>query len=282
VSAIRFHFGEGPVLQVRGPERALMSTRVTGIAVSMADLTGFMGDGWYDQRAFDLFGPFIGIEDDQSPEVRGLAHRLAMSFSGIGSFRQTPFSWKGQEIDAWCLALNTSLAVGSDPIRLSAKIHATCEIHGFFAGSDRRWLADIIEEGLEEGVFRKEMRYPKDRLNPEGETELVSMGWTELVEQLRESLQFPVVMSFTVTDGFPDPPKSWRPHLKGGDRWEQWSSLDDRKRFDLALVEVVEARGNKPISPETLRKYRFGHELSLLDLMARDFDKIERSLECQS
>jgi hypothetical protein len=47
----------------------------------------------------------------------------------------------------------------------------------------------------------------------------------------------------------------------------------------LTLVEVRRREGAKPISPETLRKWRFRHELSLLDLMARDFDKIERALE---
>lgn len=45
-----------------------------------------------------------------------------------------------------------------------------------------------------------------------------------------------------------------------------------------SLVEVRSREGAKPISPETLRTYRFGHELSLLDLMARDFDRIERNL----
>jgi hypothetical protein len=257
----------------------MMGSRVTDIAGAVSGLIGFMSDGYRDRQAASIFGPFVGIEDPDSSEVRHLADRLMMSFSGYGS-RTTPFSWKGVEIDAWCLALNTALAVGSDPIRLSAKIHATCEIHGYFEGKDRDWLAGIIEEGLEEGVFRKEVRFSRDWRNPEEPRELVSMGWTELIEQLRaphEDSDF-VVMSFTVTDGFPDPPKDWRPEVTGDERLAQWYELDDRKRFDLALAVVREAGGNKPISPETLRKYRFGHELSLLDLMARNFDKIEAKL----
>jgi hypothetical protein len=47
---------------------------------------------------------------------------------------------------------------------------------------------------------------------------------------------------------------------------------------ERANMEVRGREGAKPISPETLRKYRFRHELSLLDLMARDFDRIEKAL----
>lgn len=51
-----------------------------------------------------------------------------------------------------------------------------------------------------------------------------------------------------------------------------------REIFSLALAEVRQRDGNKPISPGTLRTWRFGHELSLLDLIAQDFDKIEKNL----
>jgi len=45
--------------------------------------------------------------------------------------------------------------------------------------------------------------------------------------------------------------------------------LPEWTQFDLALVEVRSREGAKPISPETLRTYHFGHGLSLLDLVGR-------------
>lgn len=268
MSTVYFHFGEGETLGLRGMERAAMDFHVRNIAIGVTRLTTVMSESWDDRDAQQHFGRYLGIESEDDPRVKGLAQSIALNLGGV--LDRPLFSWKGKEISTWSLGLNTALAVGSDPIRLCAKIHATCEIHGFFEGKDRDWFAGLIEEGLEERVFRKGFE------NSQGER--MSMGWTELTEQLRKSDEHPVVMSFSVTDGFPDPPEDWRPEFTGDERWGQWAELDSHERFYLALAEIRKDEHQKPIGPETLRKYRFAHDLSMLDLMANDIEKIEKSL----
>lgn len=274
MSAIRFHFGEGPILQVRGPERAAMGLYVQDCAIGAASILSGMGSPWDDRDTARLYGKFLGLTEPQMKNPpQGLAERLAMSAGGARG--PGDVSWKGKEIDIWTLSLNTALAVGSDPLRLAAKIYGTCEIHGFFEGKDRQWLAGLIMEGMEDNLFRRWLKYSDGRE--------LSTGWTELIAQLRRDDTEPVVMSFTVTDGFPCPPNDWRPDIVDTDededaRLDAWCELHERDQFHLALADVRKRPGQKPISPETLRAYRFGHGLSFLDLRNSDIEKIEKSL----
>jgi hypothetical protein len=64
-------------------------------------------------------------------------------------------AWNGHRVDQFTLALNTALVVGSDPLRLSARVHGSCEIHGWVDGPNRSWLAHVVEEGLASGVLRR-------------------------------------------------------------------------------------------------------------------------------
>ena len=88
-----------------------------------------------------------------------------------------------KKINGFHLSLNTASVIGDDAVKMLARIHAQCEIHGFVSGQNRAWMADIIAKGPVE-VFRPDS------------------GWTEVVELLRESDDGPVVMSYSVTDDF--------------------------------------------------------------------------------
>jgi hypothetical protein len=85
--------------------------------------------------------------------------------------------------------MNTSLALGNDVFCLATRITCQCEVHGWFAGRDREWLAGLILQGLSIRVFR-----PVVRAHP--------TGWEELVAWLRSG-EGDVVMSYSVTDDFP-------------------------------------------------------------------------------
>lgn len=65
------------------------------------------------------------------------------------------FQLDGKPVDTLCAVLNTAIALGNRAIQLAARIHGQCEIHGFVEGPNRAWLADIIEEGLAAGIFRR-------------------------------------------------------------------------------------------------------------------------------
>lgn len=96
----------------------------------------------------------------------------------------------GRQWNIFTLALNTVLRCGSDEMRLLARIHGQCELHGFVEGCDRAWLAALIDSALAIGVMREE-------------TQGYGNGWRDVVALLRESADGPVVMSYSVCDSFP-------------------------------------------------------------------------------
>lgn len=85
----------------------------------------------------------------------------------------------------WLLSLNTMVALRSDPLELLARIHATCEIHGYVEPEHRNWLADIIYTGRSENILR------------------AGMGWEDVESLLRTQDGHAVVMSYSVTCSFP-------------------------------------------------------------------------------
>jgi hypothetical protein len=42
-------------------------------------------------------------------------------------------------------------------VRFLARLHGQCEVHGWVAGKNRAWLADIIETGRETAILRDDM-----------------------------------------------------------------------------------------------------------------------------
>lgn len=103
-------------------------------------------------------------------------------YSAIGA-GELKFEVDGNQYNAFELSLNTASSVGDDAVKMLARIHAQCEIHGFVAGENRAWMADIIENAPAE-VFRP------------------GYGWDEVVKLLHESTEGPVVMSYSITDNF--------------------------------------------------------------------------------
>ena len=83
----------------------------------------------------------------------------------------------GEAVNVFSATLNTAIVMGSDPIILSARLHGQCEIHTYVEGSNRRWLAGIIEQGRKSGIFRADS------------------GWEDVIEHLRERDDEPVVTS---------------------------------------------------------------------------------------
>lgn len=89
-----------------------------------------------------------------------------------------------QEASLFWTTLNTTLAMGSDAVKLLARVHGQCELHGWVAEESAPWLADIIADGLNSGVLRP------------------GKGW-DTVEELLRDPGSDVVMSYSVTDSFP-------------------------------------------------------------------------------
>lgn len=144
----------------------------------------------------------------------------------------------GKRVDNFTLILNTALVAGSDAIKLLARIHGQCEIHAWVDGANRSWLAGIAEVGLESGVLR------------------VDEGWEKIIPFLRSSSTEPVVLSYSVTDQFPNAyVADWHDEHDGDD----WYDIPEDKQWEMAMSKLRE-QGHRllEMKPETWDSMLFG------------------------
>jgi hypothetical protein len=282
MTSILFHFDDGETCQVSGPERAHFAILAEQFSKG---IIGLVPTYFPSSRLHEHLGPFLNPENrlaQQTPGTPEWDSVLGGTLNTMG-FRNgpPPFAWKGKEIGTLSLICNTVLAAGSDPMRLAVKIQFTCEHHGYVMGFHRKWLADLIDEGMEEGIYRK------------------TMGWPDLVAKLRSGRSGPVVMSFSGSDPFPDSDiGSWMPpwpegvprnrdelteeqQKERGSRSQEWYDQSFDKQWAISVRGLKAQTWNKPIDPTTLRAYRFTHEISLLDLYNQDFERVEKGLAQQ-
>lgn len=173
-------------------------------------------------------------------------------------------TYDGHTINTFELVLNTALAVGSDAVKLAARLHGQCEIHAWVDGSDKAWLADIIDSGLKTGTLRHGVWYQSQIGDPD--RKWLSMGWERVLALLAEDNTSPVVTSYSVCDVFPDMPESWT----GTD--DEWDDLSHADRWETSMVDICTNGKSLQLKPDDWQTFRFGHKLSVLDLLATDYD----------
>lgn len=220
----------------------------------------------------------------------------------ITSFRvrgERLLAWRGHEIDTFAMALNTSIELGGEEMRLVARVEGQCEIHGYVEGQNRAWLADLIEQGLSVCVLRSGMGWDAPPVHPHGKG-------TGVVPLLRSRDDEPVVMSYSVEESFPyaarvsmpPPSEDWKPHGWSEQEWadlgdegrdeyrdehksEAFGSLSAQERWDRGMA-WLRARSEKmmlELKPDGWSDFTFGHGLSLTDLEAPDWqERVERAL----
>lgn len=132
--------------------------------------------------------------------------------------------------------LNETLRKGSDSVKFVCRVHAQCELNGYIKKENYLWLANIIEKGLKDCVLI-------DKINGH------SKGWNKLIDFLRSSEESVMVMSYTVTDGFPGC------HYTNLTQ-EEYEKLDYGDRWDLSLEELLKDEG-KEIKPEDWNDFYF-------------------------
>jgi hypothetical protein len=284
MSRVYFHSPSGTA-ELWGGERAWLGSLVS-------DLTaGVMKLDYQGERIRELIQPghYLHGEHYQGHD-RYLAWHNSVELNlstAIGDF----LAWNGRDIGTFSLVLNTACAVGGDAVKLAARIHGQCEIHCYVEGVDRMWLAAIIGQGLAAGVFRRNTGYPH-------RTE----SWEHVQKFLRDRDDEPVVMSYSVTDSFPGPyvagwlpPVDWRPEdvsaaeweaLDGDERagrrsegtYEAWSELTDAEHWQIGMDALRAASGGLRIDPAEWTAFRFGHELTMFDLLAEDYrDRLDKA-----
>ena len=111
---------------------------------------------------------------------------------------------------------NTSLSTGKDSAILAARVHGQCEIHAYIEGSNRRWFAGVLRKT---GYLQKSVPF------------------------LEEESAHPVVLSFSVSERFPDSVLSE----------EENGNLS----WDLAFSRVRQSDSQLEISPSRWESYHF-------------------------
>lgn len=204
--------------------------------------------------------------------------------------------WRGHRLNTLGIYLNTAILVGSDSVKLAARIDGQCEIHAFVEGPNRAWFADLIDRALADGVFRDGLLRGND---------WSEQGWDDVTKLLRSRDDGPVVMSYSVCDGFPNRTATGVPTQPMPDDWrrdgwsaEEWAEIDDYERAEYWQEHVDEQWYSQPepatweqamagirsswklleIKPETFGTYRFDEGVTILDLNAADRDaRLERA-----
>lgn len=309
MSRVYFHSEHGDA-ELRGSERAHLGALVNNLTAGFLRST-------YSQDVEQLLalvkpGHYLHQADRRNPGwLRPWTDSFTMALTGslAGEFLQ----WKGRDIDPFSVCLNTALRYGSDPVRLAARIHGQCEIHAWVDGKNRAWLADLVQRGLDEKVYRAGIWYV-DRVSDgpaigQSDRKWSDQGWGEVIALLRSRDDGPVVMSYSVCDQFPNRdaaqwepppmPEGWAPDWAASDegraQWESdypepwqreeryrqdagdlcdlWYDLPDEERWRLGMEGLRTAGGGLEVSPDEFGQYYFTSGLTLPDLLAPDYEE---------
>jgi hypothetical protein len=230
MSRIYFH-SPSDTVEVWGRERASMNLYISDLFILALGISDYAST---DDPITRIVEPtHYSLRDSRFPH--SLKTALGVASSG------TVLVVDGTPVDVFSAQLNTALDVGSDVVKLCARIHGQCEIHAYVEGAHRQWLADIVEEGLQVGIFRPDM------------------GWNGVASFLRARSDEPVVTSYSVCDQFPNPHVAeWKPPVQDREEnWDAWYELPEETRWKLAM-DGLRTESSLEMNPASLGSIRFG------------------------
>ena len=165
---------------------------------------------------------------------------LTRALSGFGIDK-----YIGHKTRSFGMQLNTAYKLGSDPIKLFARLHGQCEIHCYFNLDDADFICNIIQQGLDIGLYRYDL------------------GWEKLltgIQSIKNNKNYRhVVCSFSVTESFPND------SVAGYDE-EKYYKLSYKKQWNIAISELVKEKG-LCISPNNWEDFYFDYNETIFDLI---------------
>jgi hypothetical protein len=297
VSRIYFHT-KTRTAELRGSERQWLRAVAANTAQHWWGLDGSTPTNeWTQHRAFDIINMIVPGTSGQYVLDIARAAATTPPFQTIVDILKTclrvndvPLRVGDHAVSSANVELNTALATGNDIVCLAAKIHGWCETHPWVEEADRAWCADIIERAVTAGVYRAGMWYTDGC----GQRTWGDLGWASVMALLRDTTTHPgpVVLSYSVSDGFPNPEVATTMPAWPDGVTEDWDALttaqqDERRKartawYDFPFARQWETamdgiRRDQPwanITPTNLTTTTFGPAISLFDLFHPD--RIER------
>ncbi len=159
----------------------------------------------------------------------------------------------GRQLMSGPVCLNTALRAGSAPVALAAKLAAFAELHCWVEGPERRWLADVILQGLDAGIFRWQVK-GRDQ------------GWVQVMNLLRIEDETPVVLSYSVSDDFPND------KLCRG-LTVPWEEAPRDQQWEAGMETIRSERWWMRLHPTLLHKAPIGPFVTVYDLLHPDVEQ---------
>jgi len=243
VSRVYFHSPSGEV-EVRGAERAHMGMLCTDLAIAAFGGWREWADDPHWIRAALPPECYAAREPVGSPYFgERVRTYLSIGLSGDGAILHN-----GKRVPGFDLILNTALVLGSDPIKLCARIHGQCEIHAWVAGPNRRWLAGIVRDGRQRNVLR------------------ANMGWEGAADFLEALDSEPAVLSYSVCEQFPGSFVLPADHPARANDGDGWYALSGEEKWRLGIAWLPD---NAPeLTPDDWTGYHFTDGVTVFDVRA--------------
>lgn len=239
MSRIYFH-SPSDTAEVRGSEGAWLGMLCSRLFTEFLDLNERLADTRSDHPLRTIITPghyaFTALPSQWMRTLQ-VAASVGDSMAGVPLF-----TIDGKPVSIFEAQLNTAISMGSTPVRLAARLHGQCEIHAYVEGPHRAWLADVVEAGLREAIFR------------------AREGWEGMVTLLRSRDDEPVVTSYSVCDGFPNS------HIAKMED-EEWDELNHFEQWQRAMPGLRADARNLEITPESTKHLRFGAGLTALTIL---------------
>lgn len=237
MSHIRFDNGNESVT-LRGAERHHMSAVCNGIASSVMHIMDSSTSPSWTRRMLPPGHYALSEEPFRYEET----FRTWLRVDGRGM--RHPVS--GESVDAFAMTLNTALRLGSDEVRLMARLHGQCELHAFIPPGECDFVAGLVDSGLAMGLYRP------------------GMCWEDVAALLRSSggAGRTVVTSYSVTETFPG-----------------WDSEKDAPNDWAAALEALDPLF--ALRREDWGRYYFGNGVTAMSLEA-DWEKSRTASEADS
>lgn len=275
MSRVYWHTKDRTV-ELRGSERAWLSHVANGPAEAAWDLNASIDSVKHAVRIINMVpeekrgyvGEYLRAAQQTAdwPTAQRLTDALGVHLRVDGF----DFQVAGHTLHSYDVGMNTTLVAGSDVLRLAAKIHGYCESHMWIDEPDQEWVAGIIDDGLQAGIFRSGVWYEPA---PGAERKWSSQGWDDVTELLRSPDTGPVVLSYSVCESFPSRHLSdWQPPEDDPDG-DSWYELPGDEQWDLAFAGLASSRPWLQLTPESLTGRTFGPPVTFYDLFAPDRDE---------